>query len=120
MKKLLFILAIALTGCTCVMSQTIPPQEIPINAGCQGIVPDFRALFTYTDNCGIDTVMQEPAPGYILTAEENSINIQIIALDVFNNFSTVTFPATVVELIPPVIRYNSEIVSINSPLKFTK
>jgi hypothetical protein len=107
MKKLVILSTILLlmSGCVCTFSQ-VPPQTIYINANCQGVVPDFRPIFTYSDNCKIDTIIQDPAPGYILTAEANSVNMQIIVLDVFNNFSTTMFPVTVFDTICPEIFYN--------------
>lgn len=120
MKHLLILLAFALSGCTCVMSQSVPPQIIYVDANCQGVIPDYTGMFTYTDNCRIDTVFQYPEAGYILTSEENSVNMQIIAVDEFLNASTVIFPVTVVDTISPQILYNSSIVSFKLKSKTQK
>lgn len=106
MKKLfiLFTLALILSSCACVIGQ-VPPQTIYINANCQGVVPDYLPMFTFSDNCQVDTIFQDPAPGYILTSEANSVNVQIIVTDVFNNFSTTMFPVTVIDTICPEIKY---------------
>jgi hypothetical protein len=110
MRTLLILFVLLFSGCACVIGQ-VPPQTIYINANCQGVVPDYLPLFTFSDNCQVDTAFQDPAPGYILTAAANSVNVQIIVTDVFNNFSTVMFPVTVVDTICPTIAYQGTIIS---------
>ena len=81
MKKILLIIsAVLLSSCACVYSQ-VPPQTIYVDENCQGLIPDYVPMFTYSDNCKVDTVWQVPAPGYVLSSFENSVNVQIIAVD---------------------------------------
>ena len=126
MKKVLIlsVLAFLLSSCACVIGQVPPPQDIYIDENCQAIVPDYTYLFTYTDNCKIDTVFQYPEAGYILTAEENSIWLQIIAVDEFVNVTTVMFPVTVRDSIGPEIFYDlvkvGTVLGADSTLQLTE
>ena len=117
MKKLLFLFSIVLfTSCGCMYSQ-VPPQTIFVDENCQGIVPNYIPMFTYSDNCRVDTVFQVPDPGYVLSSFENSVNVQIIVVDEFQNVSSTVFPVTLVDSSGPVIVYKFEIVSKRIVLK---
>ena len=60
---------------------------------------------------------QVPDPGYILSSFENSVNVQIIVVDEFQNVSSTVFPVTLVDSSGPVIVYKFEIVSKRIVLK---
>lgn len=64
---------------TCVMKVTVVDTEAPVFAVCpndqvlgsicaDALVPDYRGLSTVTDNCGFDTLIQDPAPGTLLSS----------------------------------------------------
>ncbi len=102
MKKLLLILAAAvMTSCTCIMSQSIPPQFIYVDETCGAAMPDYLPKFLFTDNCGIDTVWQSPTRGSWLTAP--TTNAMIRAIDNFGNFTDLLFNVTLVDTVPPTI-----------------
>ena len=63
---------------TCTMKVTIVDNEAPVFAVCpidqilgnicaDDIVPDYTGLSTVTDNCGSFTLIQDPAPGTLLS-----------------------------------------------------
>ena len=61
----------------------MPPQYVP-NTPSEGFVlPDYVQQIEYSDNCGIASVFQEPAPGTLIT--HNQI-IKITATDNFGNY----------------------------------
>ena len=104
MKKLLLLLLIALSGCKCLLSQ-LPPQFIYAGEDCTAPLPNYVEKVTVTDNCALATVVQTPAPGYLLDAVNQIVNVKIKATDVFANSSEITFSVTLLDTIPPVITY---------------
>lgn len=106
MKKLLYLLlAIALYGCvpTCLIAQ--PPQILYIQTGCSAPLPDYTLKVTASDNCSLSSLVQTPAPGYILTATNQSVTVKITATDSFKNTSSISFLVTLLDTIPPTISY---------------
>jgi hypothetical protein len=103
MKKLfiLSIFAILISGCTCIMSQSIPPQYLYVGEDCGAALPDYLPKFTFTDNCAIDTVWQSPTRGSWLTVPTTTVLIR--AIDNFNNHTDLMFNVTLVDTVPPVI-----------------
>jgi hypothetical protein len=102
MKKLaiIFSLVMFMASCTCTMSQ-IPPQYIYVNASCGAALPDYLPMFTFTDNCEIDTVWQSPTRGTWLTVPTTTVLIR--AIDNFNNHTDLMFTVTLVDTIAPTI-----------------
>jgi len=114
MKKLLILLALVLTlgGCTCIMSQSIPPQFIYVDETCGAAMPDYLPKFTFSDNCEIDTVWQSPTRGTWLTVP--TTNAMIRAIDNFGNFTDLLFNVTLVDTVPPTITLlDSTLISNN-------
>jgi len=102
MKKLMLILfAAVLAGCTCIKSQTIPPQFLYLGEDCGIAMPNYIPMFEYNDNCGIDTVWQSPTYGTWLTAP--TTNCMIRAIDKFGNYTDLLFNVTLVDTVPPTI-----------------
>jgi len=104
MKKLIFLLFVVtlLSSCVCTLSQ-IPPQYIYAGENCQAPLPDYKLKVTATDNCAIKVFEQIPAPGHLLTATNQVVDVTIKATDVFNNISQVVFSVTLVDTIAPVL-----------------
>lgn len=113
MKKLLFLLSIvAMTSCTCMMSQSIPSQYLYVTDDCGAAMPDYLPKFLFTDNCGIDTVWQSPTRGSWLTAP--TTNAMIRAIDKYGNFTDLLFTVTLIDTIPPeIILQDSTLISSN-------
>lgn len=109
MKKIVFLLfAIAMTSCTCVMSQTVPHQTLYVDSTCGAALPDYRPLLRFSDNCGIDTIEQTPSYGAWLTERYNTIHIR--AYDVFQNYTDVLFTVELIDTLPP------ELIGVDSTL----
>lgn len=66
-----------------------------------------------TDNCGLASVVQTPAAGYILDAANQSVEVKIRATDLFGNFNEVSFMVTAVDTIKPVLSPLPELLSAN-------
>jgi hypothetical protein len=89
----------------------LPVQIVEAGPDCQGVLPDYRGFFTARDNCGMAPLIQDPAPGTILTPEAPYIQVNIIATDFSNNTEKVTFDALLYDTIPPVIEVDSGFLS---------
>ncbi len=102
MKRLTFLttLLLLLGGCACTFSQ-IPPQYLYVDESCGAALPDYLPKFTYSDNCGIDTVWQSPTRGSWLTAPTTTVLIR--AIDKFGNHTDLMFDVTLLDTIPPTI-----------------
>ena len=113
MKKLLFVIVAAvLTSCTCMMSQSIPPQYLYVDETCGAAMPDYLPKFLFTDNCEIDTVWQKPTRGSWLTQPTTSAMIR--AIDKFGNYTDLLFTVNLVDTVPPVITLlDSTLISDN-------
>lgn len=102
MKKLLIVLAAVLaTSCTCVISQSVPPQFLFVNESCGAALPDYLPKLTFQDNCSIDTVFQSPTRGTWLTAPTTTVLIR--AIDKFSNHTDLMFTVTLIDTVPPTI-----------------
>jgi len=101
MKKLFLLLfPLFFVSCTCVFSQ-IPPQVIYAGADCSAPLPDYRLRVVASDNCEISQVVQTPVPGYMMTAANKTVSVEIRAEDASKNFNKVTFQVLLVDTIRP-------------------
>lgn len=110
MKKLLILLSIVLSSCTCLIGQ-IPPQYIYVDSTCGAALPDYLPMITVDDNCGIDTVWQSPTRGSWLTVPTTTVLIR--AIDNFNNHTDMMFTVTLIDTIPPTITLNDTTLVTN-------
>jgi hypothetical protein len=102
MKKLLFVLMILFSGCSCLIGQ-IPPQYIySDSASCSAVLPDYRPMLPVRDNCKLGPVTQTPAPGYVITADTMIVNVVIRATDVSGNSSQRNFNVMLIDTIAPI------------------
>lgn len=108
MKKLiiLFVAALMLSGCGCVLSQ-IPPQTIYAGTGCTAPIPDYRTKVVASDNCvGTLTVTQTPTPGTLLTVGAPSRVVTLTATDAFGNISKpVNVSVTMIDTVKPILSW---------------
>ncbi|MCC6702247.1 MAG: HYR domain-containing protein, partial [Fluviicola sp.] len=95
------------------IGDSIPPTiscpgdtTLPKNASCSLALPDFTSLATATDNCGVQSIIQLPAPGTIVSS---NTTVYLIAKDFKNQRDTCTFQVTLVDLTPPTITCVSNI-----------
>lgn len=107
MKKTIYLLTIFLLGCKCLTPQNLPIQIIDAGPNCTAPLPDYKHFFTVRDNCGFVTLIQDPAPGLILTSENPYIKITMIATDFSSNTAKVFFDVLLVDTIPPVIEIDT-------------
>lgn len=89
---------------TCPSNQTVNNGT---NCGYQ--ITDFTSLATATDNCGVPTLTQIPAPGTEIGSGMHTV--ELIAEDGSGNTTSCTFELTVYESTPPVITCPSDTVS---------
>jgi len=106
MKKSMFLLLVLFTGCKCVLSQ-IPPQTIYAGAGCEASLPNYVPRVTVLDNCAINSIIQAPLPGFLLTATNPIATVFIRAADISNNIAEISFTVTLLDTIPPIINWDT-------------
>jgi len=104
-KTLLILFCVTLTSC-CVLSQ-IPPQIIYADDSCKTVLPDYRTILKYSDNCKICQVEQTPEAGTVLCDTLLSVNVVFTVIDCSGNFQQVRFPVMLVDTIKPVITYDT-------------
>jgi len=86
MKTLFFILGIVLmVGCC---TSNVTTQYV-----AKGVVllPDYTYLLEGKKYCCVDTVVQNPEPGYFIETDKNPITISVIGFDCFGNTKIVEF-----------------------------
>lgn len=111
---LIFLGLVVLCGCTCqVAISQISPQYLTVDNNCQAVLPDYRTMVNITDNCGVKDTLQTPAPGYVLDAVNQSVEVTIRATDLFGNFSEVKFMVTAKDAKPPVITPTGDLLADN-------
>ena len=74
-------------------------QTLALDNNCQAVLPDYSALATASDNCGIPIVTQTPISGISLTTSQT---ITLTASDGFQQ-TTCTFALTLSDNTPPAI-----------------
>jgi hypothetical protein len=105
MKKLfvLFVLGFILYGCGCLAQ--IPPQYVYVDDECTAIIPDYSNLVVVSDNCELADLTQIPSPGTAITV---TTVIEMRAIDVSGNTSSVYFNAVLLDTVAPLIQLNPE------------
>lgn len=103
MKKaiLFLIVIISITGCC--LSQ-IPHQYVYMDENCTAIIPDYQPLVIVDDNCEIAVIDQVPFPGAVIV---NTTAVQITAIDVSGNQSSVSFNVVLLDTIAPTIQLDT-------------
>lgn len=108
MKKslILLIFMLVFTSCGCLLSQ-VPPQTIYADSNCEGILPDYTTMVLASDNCeGPITISQTPIAGTKLTVVNPTINVVVVARDVFGNMSKpLSISVSLIDTIPPVLSW---------------
>ncbi len=112
MKKTIYLLTILLFGCKCLTPQNLPIQIIDAGPDCTAPLPDYKGFFTARDNCGFVTLIQDPAPGLILTPGNPYVQITIIATDFSSNTDKVVFDVLLQDTIPPAIEIDTSFYTI--------
>jgi regulation of enolase protein 1 (concanavalin A-like superfamily) len=77
-------------------------MNLPLNADCEAVVPDYSALVTISDNCFADSLVQTPAPGTVVSGVGNQ-TISFVVTDVNGNSSSCNFTVAAVDVTPPTL-----------------
>ncbi|MEZ5031727.1 MAG: DNRLRE domain-containing protein [Saprospiraceae bacterium] len=80
---------------------------LPADANCQAVLPDWTSGIQATDNCTMffmspPVVTQDPVAGTVLNGPNNDYIVTFTVTDNFNNSSTCTLVAHVMDVTPPV------------------
>lgn len=110
MKRLLFLLSLAiLVGCTC-LAQNVPDQLLPLGPNCVAVVPDYTDDVDVVDNCPLGTVVtQAPLAGASIVLSQPCT---ITATDAAGNASTLVFNLVLDDVDPPVITPIGDLLSL--------
>lgn len=116
MKRILVLLSITILFATNCLSQ-IPTQYLyaPVD-NCVTPLPDYRSMVSVTENCLLDTIIQNPNPGTIINEINVINNVTITAIDISNNSSNISLDVILLDTIAPVITldttYSAESVRV--------
>ncbi|HRZ82041.1 MAG TPA: HYR domain-containing protein, partial [Candidatus Hydrogenedentes bacterium] len=83
-----------------VITQCAADQGVPVDASCEGTIPDMTANVIATDACGIASVTQNPTAGSTFTG---SALVTFTVTDNNSNTETCTATVTGLDSDPPVI-----------------
>jgi hypothetical protein len=108
--KLLVLLSVLLSSCSCILSQ-IPPQFIYAGSGCTAPIPDYKTQVTVTGGCTGFTVIQTPAPGTLLTTTNKTATIIIKATGTNGKSSQIQFGVSMLDTITPKITPTGSLVA---------
>lgn len=79
--------------------------DVYVDGDCDYELPYFptEGIGSFTDNCVIDTVIQTPSAGAILTSSGTVTNITLDTYDSTGNVTSVNFDITLVDSLAPII-----------------
>lgn len=80
-------------------------QYLYVDDSCRVDFPDYRDSVLATDNCCMDTILQEPPPG-LVQVPGDEIPVTLTAVDCFGNTAELNFSVFVIDTIPPVFDWN--------------
>lgn len=110
MKKFIqFSLLAIFYGCTCLAQ--IPTQYVYVDENCNAIIPDYSEMVVVQDNCNTPTLYQTPLPG---TTISETVQVEMRAVDIYGNQSSVNFDVVLLDTIPPNIMMNPEWVGYST------
>jgi len=104
MKKAFLILAVILSLTGCCLSQ-VSTQYVYVDSTCTAILPDYTGIVIVHDNCEVANLTQLPSPGQSIIT---TTVVEIVAVDVAGNESSVMFDVVLLDTIPPTIQLNPE------------
>jgi CshA-type fibril repeat protein len=78
----------------------LPTQEIVLEGTCADLMPNYTALASSSDNCGITSLTQSPAAGTAITAAGSPYTVTLTATDAAGNSSTCSFLVNVIDSNP--------------------
>ncbi len=81
------------------------PNAVNANDNCQYVLGDYTIDLILQDNCDLQSVTQNPAPGS--TVNLGSILLEFTAVDAYGNISTCEHLLQIEDLNPPSISWNS-------------
>ncbi|HRF40301.1 MAG TPA: HYR domain-containing protein, partial [Saprospiraceae bacterium] len=79
-----------------------PTQTLVLGSACSAALPNYTSLATANDNCGVQSVMQSPAAGTLVSGAGN-MSVTLTVTDINGNTNTCTFTVTKVDNTAPTI-----------------
>ena len=88
------------------------------NANCEIIVPDFTTTIIATDNCGIATITQLPAPGTLFSPVSfgDTIVVTLFVTDSCSNMATCTANIIIGDNFPLAVDDNAGTINEDTPI----
>jgi hypothetical protein len=110
MKKLIIFLIIAgLFSCKCIGQ--LPLQTIYAGQSCEASLPDYTKVVAVSDNCRVESFIQIPSPGTLLTADNPQVEVLLRAKDNSGNNSESRFTVVLLDTIPPAFHFPDSMLS---------
>ena len=79
------------------------PQILLLGDNCSATLPDYTEFASgIDDNCGVESVVQSPAPGTTVTGD-GPLQVTLTVTDVNGNTATCSFPVNRIDLVPPTL-----------------
>lgn len=93
--------------------------NVPVNANCEFVVPDYQTIVNPTDNCGNVTFSQTPNAGTVISGIGTQQSISLYATDDQGNQSSCSFIITLADTTAPVISCpGTQIVNIDQNCQY--
>ena len=90
-------------------------RDVNIVSDCSFTIPDYRMLTTASDNCGVQSVVQSPLPGTVISGHNTTQLITFTATDVNGNTQTTSFIITLKDVtLPSVFCKASKNIFVNN------
>lgn len=77
-------------------------QTLVLNAACSAVLPDYTGLAEITDNCGISSIIQSPAPGSLVSGA-GPMDVTLTVKNKSNLPASCTFTVNKTDITPPTI-----------------
>jgi hypothetical protein len=95
------------------------PGTVSVDGNCEFVLPNLLLSSDISDNCGVVSVNQSPAPGTVVTLGVTIVTLS--ATDAAGNSSSCDVAITVVDTTLPTVSCNAQatIVPPDAPISFT-
>jgi uncharacterized delta-60 repeat protein len=87
-------------------------QNLLLGANCAAVLPDYTSLATATSNIGIQSLVQSPAAGTIVSSA-GEMEVTLIATNLNGQSAQCTFTVTKTDVTPPTVQCLQPAVTFN-------
>jgi len=92
-------------------------QTLVLGPNCTAALLDYGVFTSSSDNCGVSSVTQSPAPGTVVSNAGN-MTVTLTATDMSGNSTQCTFTVTKVDNTPPAVQCFNQTLTFNGQEQF--